>query len=237
MPTQRVEVQPQSSRTWLRVLILLAVVGTIAGFYFAGLNRYFDWPTLKAQLDALHAYVDENFALALATFIIIYIAVTALSLPIATVVSLLGGALFGRWIGTAAVSIAATAGATLAFLGSRFLFRDAVERRFGERLRPIQDGIARDGGYYLLTLRLVPLFPFFLVNLAMGVTRTRTITFVWVSWLGMLPGTFLYVNAGTEASRIESPAGIISPPVLISFALLGLVPLVIRLVARRVRQS
>jgi uncharacterized membrane protein YdjX (TVP38/TMEM64 family) len=220
-------------RKWLRLLLVAVVIAAIAGFYLSGLHREFDWASLKAKVDALRSTVDENFVLALVIFICIYVAATALSLPVATGISLVGGALFGRWIGTAAVSIGSTAGATLAFLGSRFLFREFVDRRFGTRLRPIQEGVERDGAYYLLTLRLVPLFPFFLVNLAMGLTRIRTTTFVWVSWLGMLPATLLYVNAGTEIGRIESPAGVISPEVLVSLAVLGLAPLIIRYVLRR----
>jgi uncharacterized membrane protein YdjX (TVP38/TMEM64 family) len=217
----------------LRVLLILIVVVAIASFYAAGLHREFDWPVLKARVDSLRTAVDEHFVVTLAVFVLTYVAAVALSLPVGAGLSLIAGALFGRWVGTAAVSVASTTGATLAFLGTRFLFRDLVERRFGARLRPIQDGIERDGAYYLLTLRLVPLFPFFLVNLAMGLTRIRPLTFVWVSWLGMLPATFLYVNAGTEISTIESPSGILSTEVIISLALLGLIPLLIRFAVRR----
>src|SRR5262249_37441880 len=156
------------------------------------------------------------------------------SLPVATIVSLLGGALFGRWLGTAVVLLAATLGATLAFLSSRYLLRGFVERRFGGRVEALNRGLDREGAYYLFFLRLVPVFPFFLINLGMGLTRFSTWTFFWVSLLGMLPGTFIYVNAGTALATIQSPAGILSPTVLISFALLGLFPLLLRkLVPRR----
>lgn len=224
---------PSGRRGYGRFLLAGTVVVLIVAFFAFGLNRYFDWDTLRDHLDSLRAQVHANLALALLLFVLLYVAVTALSLPVATGLSLIAGALFGRWVGTAAVIGAATAGATLAFLGSRYIFRDFVERKFGHRLTAIQQGVERDGAYYLFTLRLVPLFPFFLVNLAMGLTRIRVATFAWVSFVGMLPGTFLFVNAGTEAGQIASPKEILSPTVLISFALLGIAPLLLRKLLRR----
>ena len=141
---------------------------------------------------------------------------------------MVAGALFGRWVGTGVVSIASTLGATLAFLGSRYVLRDWVQRRFADRLGQINQGIERDGAYYLFTLRLVPVVPFFLINLGMGLTPIRVTTFAGVSWLGMLMGTFLYVNAGTELATFDSPADFLSWKVLGSLALLGVVPLAVR---------
>jgi uncharacterized membrane protein YdjX (TVP38/TMEM64 family) len=155
-------------------------------------------------------------------------AVTALSLPVATILTLVGGALFGRGLGTAVVSLASTLGATLAFLLSRYLVRDWVQHRFGERLGPINRGVEKDGAWYLFTLRLLPVVPYFLINLAMGLTPLRVTTFLVVSWLGMLPLTYLYINVGTELASLDSPAGIVSPKVLLALALAGVVPLVLR---------
>jgi uncharacterized membrane protein YdjX (TVP38/TMEM64 family) len=153
------------------------------------------------------------------------------------VLSLAGGALFGRWIGTAIVSVASTAGATGAFLACRYLFRDLLQVRWGRLLRPIDRGLEADGPYYLLTLRLVPAFPFFLINAAMGLTRMPVATFWWVSQLGMLPGTFLYLNAGAELGRITSPRDVLSPGVLVSLTLLGVVPLLARRAFSRPRPA
>jgi uncharacterized membrane protein YdjX (TVP38/TMEM64 family) len=170
--------------------------------------------------------------LSLLLFFLVYAAVTGLSLPVAAPLSLAAGALFGRWLGTAVVSAASTLGATAAFFSSRYVLRDFVRRRLGPRLEALDRGLDEDGAFYLLTLRLVPLVPFFLVNLGMGLTRVRLRTFVWVSWLGMLPGTFLYVNAGTELARVASPADALSPEVLLSLAALGVVPLALRLLLK-----
>jgi uncharacterized membrane protein YdjX (TVP38/TMEM64 family) len=212
--------------------LILAVIVAVSAFFAAGLHRQLSWDSVRANLDHWLELVNQNRPLALLIFVIAYVAVTALSLPVATVLSLLAGALFGRWVGTAAVSVASTAGATLAFLGSRFLFQSLAERRLGGRLSTLRDGFERDGAYYLLTLRLIPLFPFFMVNLGMGLTRVRVTTYVLVSWLAMLPATFLYVNAGTALATLDSPDDILSTPVIVSLALLGLVPLVIRKLVR-----
>jgi uncharacterized membrane protein YdjX (TVP38/TMEM64 family) len=207
----------------------------VLGFYALGLHRYFSWEYLHAHLDLLRDEKQQHLLLTLVLFILVYVSVTSLSLPVATALGLVAGALFGRLLGTGVVILAATLGATLAFLSSRYLFRDWVQRRFGSRLAAMNRGVEQDGAYYLLTLRLVPVFPFFLVNLGMGLTPLRARTFAWVSLLGMVPGTFLYVNAGAELGRIDSPQGILSPGVLIALALLGLVPLALRLVLRWAR--
>jgi uncharacterized membrane protein YdjX (TVP38/TMEM64 family) len=166
--------------------------------------------------------------LIVAVFAAVYVASVALSLPWATLLGLAAGAIFGLGWGTAIVSVSSTLGAALAFLLARHLLRGPVGNRFGSRLGAIDRGIEREGGLYLFALRLVPLFPFFLVNLGMGLTRLPLATYVWISWLGMLPGTAVYVNAGTQLASVDSSAGLLSPPVLISFALLGLFPLAAR---------
>ncbi|MBI3840053.1 MAG: TVP38/TMEM64 family protein [Planctomycetia bacterium] len=214
--------------SWRRYALAAAVALALAGFYFSGLSRYFTWDAIRANLDAWQAQVVEHLVLSTLVFFAVYAAITALSLPAAAGLTLLAGALFGRVVGTAVVSIASTLGATLAFLGSRYLFRDGVQCRYGDRLRVINEGVERDGAYYLFMLRLVPAVPFFLINLGMGLTPIRVSTYVTTSWLGMLLGTFLYVNAGTALSTIDSPRDVLSPTVLGSLAVLGIVPLAIR---------
>jgi uncharacterized membrane protein YdjX (TVP38/TMEM64 family) len=217
-----------SSRRALAAVLLLAV----GVFYALGLHRYLTWDYVRGHLDQAKSAADGYRWTALLIFFGVYVGVTALPLPAATVLSLLAGALFGLGPGVAVVSLASTLGATLAMLSSRYVLRDAVERRFGSRLAPLHQGIERDGAFYLFTLRLVPAVPFFLVNLGMGLTRLPLRTFVWVSWLGMLPGTVVYVNAGTELGRINTPSDALTPGVLIALAALGLLPLVLRLSLR-----
>jgi uncharacterized membrane protein YdjX (TVP38/TMEM64 family) len=157
---------------------------------------------------------------------LIYIVVTALSLPGAAVMTLAGGGLFGLVTGTIVVSFASTIGATCACVVARYLLRDWVQNKFGDKLKKINDGMEKEGGFYLFSLRLVPIFPFFVINLVMGLTPIRIVTYFWVSQLGMLPGTIVYVNAGKELAQLDSLKGILSPGLLISFALLGLLPII-----------
>ncbi len=211
----------------LRKVLVVVVVVAIAVLYFAlDLGRYFSLDALKAQQAAIENYRLANPWLAAGIFFVVYIAVTALSLPGAAVMTLAGGAVFGLLWGTVLVSFASSLGATLAFLASRFLLRDWVTARFGQRLQAIDDGIRREGGFYLFTLRLVPVFPFFMINLLMGLTPMRTTAFYWVSQIGMLAGTLVYVNAGTQLAGISSLSGILSPGLIASFALLGIFPLI-----------
>ena len=197
----------------------------LASFFWLDLGQYLSFDRLKASQQQLSAFVDGNQVIAAAGFFILYVAVTALSVPGAVIMTLAAGAVFGLVTGTLLVSFASSIGATLAFLLSRFLLRDFVERRFDWATQKINTGIERDGSYYLFTLRLVPLFPFFVINLVMGLTRLRAGTFYWISQLGMLPGTIVYVNAGTQLGRLESPADILSPALIGSFVLLGVFPL------------
>jgi uncharacterized membrane protein YdjX (TVP38/TMEM64 family) len=235
MPTTSQSAPPGPSLH--RWLLAAALVGLVGGFYALGGHRYLSWEVVRAQLDTWQAQAEAHLLLSLLVFFAVYVVVTGLSLPIAVFLSLVGGALFGRWLGTAVVSLAATLGATLAFLLSRYLLRDWVQRRFGARLEPINRGVQRDGAYYLFTLRLVPAVPFWLINLGMGLTPMRAGTFAVVSWLGMLIGTFLYVNVGATVPlrELDSPRALVDPGVLASLALLGLVPLLIRLLLRRLR--
>jgi pyruvate/2-oxoglutarate dehydrogenase complex dihydrolipoamide dehydrogenase (E3) component/uncharacterized membrane protein YdjX (TVP38/TMEM64 family) len=212
----------------LKLLLIVALLGAIAAFFVFDLGRFLSLDAIRGQQAHLSALYAERPALVIGAYLMIYIAVTALSLPGATVLTLAGGAVFGLLVGTVVTSFASTIGATLAFLGSRYLFRDAVTRRFGTRLAAVDAGLAKDGAYYLFTLRLVPLVPFFVINLLMGLTRMKVWTFYWVSQLGMLAGTLVYVNAGTELARIESLRGILSPGLIGSLVLLGVFPLVAR---------
>ncbi len=210
-----------------RKLVVLAAIGLLVTLYFAlDLGQYFSLQTLKAQQASIEAYRSANPGRAAAIYFTLYVLITALSLPGAALLTVAGGAVFGLAWGTLLVSFASSAGATLAFLTARFLLRDWVMQRFGQRLRSIDDGIRREGAFYLFTLRLMPIFPFFVVNLLFGLTAMKARTFYWVSQLGMLAGTVVYVNAGTQLARIESLSGIISPALLGSFVLLGLFPLI-----------
>ncbi len=209
-----------------RLLVLTLIVAAIAAFFFLDLGRYFTLDALKQQHAQLSAYTDAHRAQALALYFVIYVAMAALSLPGAIPLTLAGSALFGFWAGLLVVSFASTLGATLAMMGARYLLRDAVQTRWGDKLGAIHAGITKDGAFYLFALRLVPLFPFFAINLLMGLTPMRTRTFYWVSQLGMLAGTAVYVNVGTQLARVTTLGDVLSPTLLISFALLGLFPLV-----------
>ncbi len=215
----------KSTKRWT----LLALVAVAIGAFFAfGGSDYLRLETIRNSLGTLQALAQNHPWASAAAFFAVYVLVTALSLPGAAVMTLVGGAIFGLWIGLLLVSFASTAGATLAFLLSRFLFRDTVKQRFGTRLKAIDAGLARDGAFYLFGLRLVPAFPFFVINLVMGLTAMKTLTFAWVSQLGMLPGTIVYVNAGRELGQLESLSGILSPSLIGAFVLLGLLPLIAR---------
>ncbi len=208
-----------------RLILLLAIISLIAAFFYFDLHEILTLEMLKSKQAEISDYKNSNPILAAVFYGLIYIAVTGLSLPGAAILTLAGGAVFGLLWGTVIVSFASTIGATLAFLAARFLFRDSVENRFGDRLAAINEGMEKDGAFYLFTLRLIPVFPFFMINLLMGLTPIKTRTFFWVSQLGMLAGTIVYVNAGTQLGKIGSLSNILSPALLFSFVLLGLFPL------------
>ncbi len=209
-----------------RVAIFALIVIFIACFFYFDLGRYFTLEYFKGQQQALQEYYAAKPALTISIFMGIYIAVTAFSLPGAAIMTLAAGALFGTLTGLIMVSFASSIGATLAFLVARFLLRDYVQNKFGDKLNAINKGVENEGAFYLFTLRLVPVFPFFVINLAMGLTPIKTLAFYLVSEVGMLPGTFVYVNAGTQIGKLESLKGILSPELIFSFALLGIFPLV-----------
>lgn len=219
-----------------KLLLLLAVLIGIVAFFAFDLGRFFSLDFLK-QSQTRFAELREQQPLALAAgYFLIYVAVTALSLPGATIVTLAGGAIFGLGWGLLIVSFASSIGATLAFLTARFLLRDSVQARFGQRLAEVDKGIQKDGAFYLFTLRLIPVVPFFVINLLMGLTKMKAWTFYWVSQLGMLAGTAVYVNAGTQLGQLESLKGIVSPGLLGSFVLLGLFPLIARKIVEAVQK-
>ncbi|MDZ4291931.1 MAG: FAD-dependent oxidoreductase [Hydrogenophaga sp.] len=219
-----------------KILLLLVVLLGIVAFFAFGLDRYFSLAFLKESQASLAALREQQpLQLALGYFLV-YIAVTALSLPGATIVTLAGGAIFGLGWGLLIVSFASSIGATLAFLTARFLLRDSVQARFGQRLAEMDKGIQKDGAFYLFTLRLIPVVPFFVINLLMGLTQMKAWTFYWVSQLGMLAGTAVYVNAGTQLGQLDSLQGILSPGLLGSFVLLGLFPLIARKVIEAVQK-
>jgi len=209
-----------------RVALLIVLAALIAAFFAFDLNQYFSLDFFKQQQAAIDAYFQAHPLRTAGVYFAIYVAVTGLSLPGAALMTLVGGAIFGLLWGTLIVSFAASIGATFAFLASRFLFRDAIQRKFGDKLAAIDRGVEKEGAFYLFALRLVPAFPFFVINLVMGLTPMKTRTFYWVSQLGMLLGTIVYVNAGTQVARIESLSGLVSPGLIGSFVLLGLFPLV-----------
>ena len=218
-----------------KLLLLFAIAAAVGLFFALDLGHYLSLDWLKAQQAAIAAYRADHPLAAVAAYFALYVAVTALSLPGAALMTLAGGAVFGLLWGTLIVSFASSIGATLAFLASRFLLRDWVMTRFGRRLAAIDAGVRKEGAFYLFTLRLVPVFPFFLVNLLLGLTAMKARTFYWVSQLGMLAGTVVYVNAGTQLAQIDSLAGIVSPGLLLSFALLGVFPLIANRIVESVR--
>ena len=207
-------------------LVIGLIVAMAAAYFAFDLGQYFSLGYLKSQQASIDAYYRSNPLQTVAVFFLVYVAVTGLSLPGAAIMTLAAGAIFGLLWGTVIVSFASSIGATLAFLASRFVLKDSVQAKFSDKLRAINAGIEKDGAFYLFTLRLVPAFPFFVINLVMGLTPIRTRTFYWVSQLGMLAGTLVYVNAGTEIAKIDRLSGILSPTLLASFTLLGLFPLI-----------
>lgn len=218
--------------------IIAAVMGlAIAAFFWFDLDAYLTLETVKTNRDRLLTFTDGHRSAAVASFVVTYCLVTGLSLPGATILTLVGGFLFGSLQGTVLVNLGATSGATLAFLTARYLLHGWVEQKFGQKLGPIQDGFTKNAFSYLVTLRLVPLFPFFLVNLVSGLTRVRLGTYVIATALGIIPGSFVYAYAGRQLGTINSLKEIASPHVILAFTLLGLLALVPMLVPNIRRQA
>lgn len=207
-------------------LAILLIAGALVFLFFKfDFGQYLTLEAMKENRENFLTQYEQNPLMTILIYMGIYIASTALSLPGAALLTLLGGALFGLFTGTLIVSFSSTIGATLAFLASRFVLRDWVQGKFGSYLKTINDGVAKDGAFYLFTLRLIPAVPFFVINLVMGLTPMRTLTYFFVSQVGMLAGTAVYVNAGTQLAQIDSLKGILSPTLIFSFVLLGLFPL------------
>ena len=208
-------------------IIILVILGLgLGAFFYFDLGRYVSLEALKANRDDLLAYTNANFAVAVVLYVAVYILQTAFSLPGGAIMTLAGGFLFGSVLGTIFVNVGATTGATLAFLAARYILRDWVERKFGKRIEPVQAGFAQNAFSYLLTLRLIPAFPFFLVNLVSGLTRIPLGTYVIATSIGIIPGSFFYAFAGKQLGSINSLAEIASPPVLLALTFLGLLALV-----------
>lgn len=207
-------------------IIILGICALIGIFYYLGLFELLTFESIKAKQGDIRLFTENNYLTSILGFALIYIACTALSLPGAALLTLLCGAIFGLFLGTLIASFASTIGATLAFLVSRFLFKESIQSKFGDKLEKFNKGIEEDGAFYLFTIRLIPVFPFFVVNLVMGLTPIKTMTFYLASQIGMLPGTLVYVNAGRSLGELESLSGILSPQIFLSFALLGIFPFV-----------
>jgi uncharacterized membrane protein YdjX (TVP38/TMEM64 family) len=208
-----------------KVAVVGVIVALVVVFFAFDLKQYLTLSYIKESQEKFQALYAEHSAAVIAAYMAIYILVTSLSLPGAAVMTLAGGAMFGLLVGTIVVSFASTIGATIACAVSRFVLRDWVQAKVGDRIRTVNEGIEREGAFYLFTMRLIPAIPFWLINLTMGLTKMRIVTFYWVSQVGMLAGTIVYVNAGKELARIDSLSGILSPRLIGSFILLGLFPI------------
>lgn len=220
-----------------KAAILVAVLTLILLFKLLNLGQYLNLTYLKESQEAFTAFYGEHRVITIFSYMLIYITATALSVPGAAILTLAGGALFGLVTGSIIISFSSTIGATLACAVSRYLLRDWVQAKFGDKLQKINDGMEQEGGFYLFTLRLVPIFPFFIINLVMGLTKIRLTTYYWVSQLGMFPATVVYVNAGKELGQIDSLSGILSPGLILSFVLLGIFPITAKKILGRIRSS
>ncbi len=219
-----------------KIILLVGVLVAVTAFFYFDLHQLLTLNGLKGSMDQFSQWREQSPLLVIGAFFLLYVVVTALSLPGATILTLAAGALFGLIEGLLIASFASTVGATIAFLVSRYLLRDAIKLRFPERLTAIDAGVKKEGSFYLFTLRLVPNFPFFLINLLMGVTAIKAWTFFWVSQLGMLAGTFVFVNAGTQLAQIESLSGILSFNLILSFTLLGVFPFIAKALLNTIKK-
>ena len=219
---------PISAKAKFRIAILAAVAVLVGAFFYFDLGTFLNLAYLKQVHGDAVAYVADNLLTSILGFFVFYVLVTALSLPGAAIMTLAGGSVFGLSWGVLVVSFASTAGATLAMLISRTLLRDWVQGRFAAQLTAVNEGLRTDGGFYLFSLRMVPLFPFFIINLVMGLTRVSVWQFYWVSQVGMLAATFVFVFAGTQLATVNSLADVLSPGLIVALSMLGLFPLVAR---------
>lgn len=220
-----------------KIIIAIAAITAIAAFFFFDLHTFFTLENLQAQREQWQGHYAAQPVLFIAGFFIAYVAATSLALPAASLLTVAAGALFGFTTGLIVVSFASTLGATIAFLITRYLLGETVQKKFGDKLEKINQGIEKDGWLYVFSLRLVPIFPFFAVNSLLALTRLKTITYAWASQLGMLPGTAVFVNAGKQLSTIESLGDIVSPNILLSFALLGVFPFIAKYAMQFIRSK
>ncbi|MFQ3190355.1 MAG: pyruvate/2-oxoglutarate dehydrogenase complex dihydrolipoamide dehydrogenase (E3) component, partial [Paraglaciecola sp.] len=219
-----------------RGILLAIIISLISAFFVFDIGQHLTLESLKLNQQQLADFIQQNWLQAFIGYFLLYVVVTALSLPGAAILTLGAGALFGLGWGLLLASFASTIGATFAFLVSRFLLRDWVKTTFSNKIKAIDEGITKDGAFYLLSLRMVPLFPFFVINLVMGITSIKTLTYYWVSQVGMLMGTIVFVNAGTQLIEINTLSDIVSADLLLSFALLGLFPLIAKFILNRLKQ-
>ena len=217
------------------LIFVLLVVGIVAFFAF-DLGRFLTLDYLKSSRLEFQSFYDLHPVQTIAGYFLVYVAIVGLNLPGAAVLGIAGGALFGFTVAVITISFASSIGATIACFFSRYLFRDYVQRKFGDKLEKVNEGIKNEGAFYLFTMRLIPAIPFVVINLVMGLIPIKLWTFYWVSQVGMLAGTMVFVNAGKELGQITSLAGIIQPSVLIAFVILGLFPLVVKKVVSAVKK-
>jgi uncharacterized membrane protein YdjX (TVP38/TMEM64 family) len=217
-----------NQRLLKKLVIVGLIVAAVLAFWLLDLGQYFSLSYIKASQARFQAYYAAHPALTLGGYFVVYVLVTAFSLPGAAVMTLLGGALFGFWWTLLVVSFASTIGATIACFFARFVLGNWVQNKFGDKLEAINRGVEREGAFYLFTLRLVPIFPFFVINLVMGLTKMPLWTFYWVSQVGMLAGTVVFVNAGKQLGQIDGLGGILSPGLIASFVILGLFPIAVK---------
>lgn len=219
-----------------RLAIVISIILMLTAVWYFDLTDYLTLEYIKMKQDAFRMLHHEHTYLVVGGFVILYILVTALSIPGAAIMTLAAGGLFGFWTALIAVSFASTIGATLACFVSRYILKDWVQNTFGSKIKKIDDGVKKEGAFYLFTVRLVPIFPFFAINLIMGITSLPLRTFFWVSQLGMLPGTAVFVNAGKQLATINDIADVLQPVHIISFALLGVFPLLAKFLLKFIRK-
>ncbi|SDL17642.1 Uncharacterized membrane protein YdjX, TVP38/TMEM64 family, SNARE-associated domain [Maridesulfovibrio ferrireducens] len=211
-----------------KILIFILLLAGVFLFFALDFDRFLTLDYLKSSRQEFQVFYELHPFGSIFSFFVIYVVIVGLNLPGAAVLGLAGGALFGFTVGVVTISFASSIGATIACFFSRYLFRDYVQRRFGDKLEKVNNGIKNEGAFYLFTMRLIPAIPFVVINLVMGLTPMRLRTFYWVSQIGMLPGTMVFVNAGKELGQISSVSGILQPSLIISFIILGLFPLFVR---------
>jgi uncharacterized membrane protein YdjX (TVP38/TMEM64 family) len=228
---------PKKNLPTTKIALIVVAVVLIACFFYFDLRQYLSLEYIKQNQETFQSYYQNNAVTAILAYMFAYVVITALSLPGAAIMTLLGGALFGFVTGTILVSFASTIGATLAFLAARFLLKDTIQSKFSDRLKTINNGIEKEGAFYLFTMRLIPAIPFFVINVVMGLTPIKTSTFFFVSQAGMLAGTAVFVNAGTQIAKIESLGDIMSIELIGSFVLLGLFPLIAKKIMGLIRKD